>query len=134
MDVGVADRSVGERFLAAYSRRDWPALAALMTADVTWELPGEGRIAGRAEGVDAVLNRIRLIVGGGTTTELLHVLVGQRNIALSLHNTGQKPDGRVLDEFLVTLLRLDGDRIAAIETYLSDVPMMETFFGDAEPA
>lgn len=76
---------------------------------------------------------MRRIVASGTRTTLLHLLTGSSGIALSLHNTGERPDGRVLDEYLMTLLRVEGPAITAIETYLSDVKMMQTYFeaGDA---
>ena len=106
----------------------------MLDDDVTWELPGAGRISGRIIGKDAVVHRVRLIVGGGTKTELLHTLIGQAGIALILHNTGTRADGVLLDEFLTTLLRVDETgTIVAIETYLSDVHMMETFFQDVDP-
>ena len=133
-EYSTADASIGMAFLKAYSEHDWDALSKLMHSDVSWELPGHGRISGRAVGREAVLERVRLIVGGGTKTELLHILTGQTAIALSLHNSGLRPDGIALDEYLTTLLRLENGRIRVVETYLSDVAMMERFFEDASPA
>lgn len=127
---GAADPRIGRAFLAAYASHNWDALRALLHEDVTWDLPGVGPISGRANGIDAVIARVRKIVDGGTQTELLHLLVGRSGIALSLHNTGKRPDGRVLDEYLTTLLRVEGGTIAGIETYLSDVDMMEVYFRD----
>ncbi|SDC25241.1 hypothetical protein SAMN05216410_1485 [Sanguibacter gelidistatuariae] len=129
--VGTADPAVGHAFLRAYAARDWDSLRALFHADVTWDLPGRGPISGRAAGVEAVIDRVRRIVDGGTRTQLLHVLTGSSGVALLLHNTGRKADGRLLDEHLITLLRTREDQIAAVETYLSDIEMMQAFF--AEP-
>jgi len=131
---GAADPAIGRAFLTAYASHNWDALRALMHQDITWDLPGVGPISGRAHGVDAVIARVRKIVDGGTQTELLHVLTGRSGIALSLHNTGRRPDGRILDEYLTTLLRVQSGTIAAIETYLSDVDMMQTYFKDGNPS
>lgn len=131
---GSADATIGRAFLAAYGAHNWDALRALMDEDITWDLPGVGPISGRAQGVDEVIARVRKIVDGGTQTELLHLLTGGSGIALSLHNTGQRLDGRVLDEYLTTLLRVEGGTITAIETYLSDVDMMQTYFKEEHSA
>ena len=66
---GAADPTIGSAFLAAYAAHDWDALRKLMHENVVWDLPGVGPIAGRAEGVDAVIDRVRKIVAGGTKTE-----------------------------------------------------------------
>jgi ketosteroid isomerase-like protein len=44
-----------------------------------------------------------------------------------LHNTGEA-NGRVLDEQLAAVFTFRGDKIARLDTYLSDVAMMEDFF------
>ncbi|CCB78057.1 MULTISPECIES: nuclear transport factor 2 family protein [Streptomycetaceae] len=108
--------------------RDWTALRDLFTEDATWTLPGDNRISGPAEGADAVVERAKLIAGFGVDFEFQRVLVSRDNMALSLHNTAER-DGVVLDEYLATVCFLRDGKIAAIETYLSDVPGMNAFFG-----
>lgn len=69
--------------------------------------------------------------GGNATwlrTELLHVLSGRHGVALSLRNTAVAPDGRILDEHLATVLTIRDGKIAAIDSYLSDVGGMNAFF------
>ncbi|AHH98436.1 nuclear transport factor 2 family protein [Kutzneria viridogrisea] len=123
-----ADATLAHRFLHAFTTDDAAALRELFTEDAWWSMPGEGTISDRIEGADAVVARAMAIRGNGVRTELLHVLVGQDGVALSLHNTATKPDGRVLDEHLATVLTVRGDKIAGIDTYLSDVPGMSAFF------
>lgn len=55
------------------------------------------------------------------------MLVSREHVALSLHNTAQQGD-RVLDEYLATVCRLKDNKIAEIETFLSDVDGMNAFF------
>ncbi|WP_436844968.1 hypothetical protein [Streptomyces roseoverticillatus] len=88
---------------------------------------GSITISGTVVGADAVVERAQKIASYGLSFELLHVLVSRENVALSLHNTAQRPDA-VLDEYLTTVCRLRDGRIAGIETYLSDVPGMNAFF------
>ena len=126
-----ADTAVAERFLGRYADHDWEGLGALMAPDVEWSLPGDAVISGRAIGVEAVLDRVRCIVGRGVRTELLHVVTGQDAVALLLRNTADGGDGPGLDETLVTLLRPEDGLVRRIETYLSDVPGMIAFFGPA---
>ncbi|MFY4722742.1 nuclear transport factor 2 family protein [Streptomyces sp. LaBMicrA B280] len=118
---------LGRRFHAALVSGDWPAIRSMLHDDATWTLPGDNTISGTAVGAPAVIERAQLIASYGLSFELLHVLVSRENMALSLHNTAQRP-GAILDEYLSTVCRLRDGRIAEIETYLSDVPGMNAFF------
>jgi hypothetical protein len=55
------------------------------------------------------------------------LLISRDNVALSLHNTAQQGN-LVLDEYLATVCRLKDGKIAAIETFLSNVDGMNAFF------
>ncbi|MET9183514.1 nuclear transport factor 2 family protein [Kitasatospora aureofaciens] len=123
----VTAHDLGRRFHAALTTGDWPAIRSMLHDDATWTLPGDNTISGTVHGGDAVIERARKIASYGVSFELLHVLVSRDNMALSLHNTAQRPDA-VLDEYLATVCRLRDGRIADIETYLSDVPGMNAFF------
>ncbi|MFH9355317.1 nuclear transport factor 2 family protein [Kitasatospora sp. NPDC017646] len=118
---------LGRRFHAALITGDWPAIRSMLHDDATWTLPGDNTVSGTVLGADAVIERARKIASYGVSFELLHVLVSRENMALSLHNTAQRPDA-VLDEHLTTVCRLRDGRITDIETYLSDVPGMNAFF------
>ncbi|WP_329561560.1 nuclear transport factor 2 family protein [Kitasatospora sp. NBC_01266] len=119
--------TLAETFRTALQSADWPLLRSLLTEDCHWTLPGDNRISGQVRGADAVIERLRLIAGYGVHFDFQRTLFSRDNLALSLHNTAER-DGRVLDEHLATVCLLDGGRIRAIETYLSDVPGMNAFF------
>jgi len=123
-----ANRKIADDFLAAYSTHDFSEMAKLLHDDIEWCLPGKSQISGIAKGPEAVINRVKIIISHGIKTQINHILIGQNGIALSLHNTATSPDGRILDEQLATVLTIESDRIKRIDTYLSDVPMMELFF------
>ncbi|WP_333260965.1 nuclear transport factor 2 family protein [Microcoleus sp. S13_C5] len=122
-----AKLDIARRFHAALAAGDWSAIPALLTDDAHWTLPGENTISGTANGADAVVDRARKVASYGLNFELLHILVSRDNVALSLHNTAQQGD-RVFDEYLATVCRLKDSKIAAIETFLSDVDGMNAFF------
>lgn len=131
--TGTANTSADERYelAAAFQQsliaRDWQALRALLTDDAVWTLPGDNKISGRAEGADAIVERVRLIAGYGVNFAFERVLVSRDNVALSARNTADR-DGVVLDEYLATVCFLRDGTIAAVETYLSDLPGMNAFF------
>ncbi len=125
--AGVEEKSLGERFLVALRNRDWNLLRSLVTEDAVWNLPGESVISGEARGVEAVIQRSQTIVGYGINFTLKHILIGRHGMALSLHNTAKRGD-LALDEHLATVFTLRGGKIAAINTYLSDIEMVNHFF------
>jgi len=119
--------SVAEAFLVGLRNRDWEQLRSIMTPDIVWSLPGTSLISGEARGVDAVIARSQKIVSYGLTFNLKHILFGQFGVALSLHNTAKRGD-LVLDEHLATVMSLRDGKVSAIDTHLSDVDMVNTFF------
>ncbi len=76
---------------------------------------------------EAVIRRAQLIAASGASLELNHVLYGQYGVALSIHNQARRGE-LVLDEHLATVCSLRDGKIAAIDTYLSDVEMVNAFF------
>ena len=119
--------TLAHEFHGALVKRDWQSMRALFHDDAHWTLPGDNQISGRAEGIDAVIERARLIASFGLSFELKNVLLSRDNMALSLHNTAER-NGLKLDEYLATVCRLRDGRISEVETYLSDVPAMNRFF------
>ena len=120
-------KTIAQQFLEALRSRDWRLLRSIMTDDIVWTLPGPSLISGEASGVDAVIGRAQRIVSYGLTFNLNHILIGQSGLALSLHNTARKGT-QSLDEHLATVCTLRDGKICEINTYLSDVEMVNAFF------
>jgi hypothetical protein len=89
-------------------------------------------MSGEARGVDAITNRAATLAGFNVTIELEHVVFGLHDVAVQLHNTGCL-DGKVLDEHLTTVIHLDGDKIRRLDTFITDVGMLNAYFA-GEPA
>jgi uncharacterized protein len=124
-----AKARLADTFHKSLTTRDWDLLRTIMSPDVTWTLPGDNRISGTAEGIDAVIARAELIASYGPSFELKNILLSRDNMALSIRNQATRGD-LVLDEYLATVCTIVDDRITRIETYLSDVPGMNAFFAD----
>jgi uncharacterized protein len=120
-------RQIAETFLLGLRTRDWPLLRTIMTQDIVWTLPGHSRISEEARGIEAVIERSQVIVSYGLNFQLNHILEGQHGLALSLHNTAHH-EGKTLDEHVATVCQLQEHKISSIDTYLSDVDMVNSFF------
>jgi ketosteroid isomerase-like protein len=120
-------QDIARNFITALRTRDGDLLKSIMTDDVVWSLPGRSPMSGEAHGVAGILKRADFFKGYNVSLEILYVLYGYQDVALSLHNTGTI-DGRVLDEHLTTVLHLQGDKVHRLETYISDVPMLNAYF------
>lgn len=123
----VEKKQLAENFIEGLTRHDEMLLSSILTDDIVWSLPGESPMSGEARGVPAILNRADTLRGYGVKIEIEHVVYGLEDVALHLHNTGKRA-GRVLDEHLTTVCRLRGDKIYRLDTFISDVPMLNVFF------
>jgi ketosteroid isomerase-like protein len=122
-----SQRDIGVSFHHALETRDWPMLRELMSANVTWSLPGDNTISGTAAGIDDVIARAELIAAYGLSSTLERVLVSRNNLALGLHATARRGE-HVLDEHIAAVCTLRGGRIVQVESYLDDVDGMNAFF------
>src|SRR5262249_61385452 len=125
-------RYIGETFLHGLRERDASLLKSIMADDVVWSLPGESLMSGEATGVDAILKRAAILDGFGVTIELEHVLFGLHDVAVLLDNTGAgRFDRKVLDEHLTTVIHLDRGKVRRLDTFISDVGMLNEFFTES---
>ncbi len=120
-------RTIAQRFIHGLGSRDGNALRSIMTEDVVWSLPGQSPMSGEAHGVEEILKRASTLHGFNVNIEIEHVVFGLQDVALHLHNTGRY-GGKVLDEHLTTVIHLDGGKIRQLDTFISDIPMLDDYF------
>jgi uncharacterized protein len=120
-------KKIAEGFITGLSNRDANLLKSIMTDDVVWSLPGKSLMSGEAHGVDAILKRSETLHRYEVKIELEHVVFGYQDVALHLHNTGKRGD-KILDEHLTTVCSLRGNKIRRLDTFISDVEMLNAFF------
>lgn len=119
-------RSFATAFITALQARNNDLLRSVLTDDAVWSIPGNSAVGGEAVGADAVVEKGAYLGSHGVHFELLHVLYGWKDVAISLHNAAQRGD-HILDEYLTSTLRLRDGKIDRIDTYISDVPMLDRF-------
>jgi ketosteroid isomerase-like protein len=115
-------------FLSVLSTPNEDVVRSVAHDDVLWTFPGSDIISGEAHGVDGVMRRAKTIASYGVHVEIVRPVYGHSGVAVLLHNTGAK-DGRTLDEHLTAVFSFRDDKIARLDTFLSDVPMVKAFFG-----
>jgi ketosteroid isomerase-like protein len=120
-------KEITRKFYVAIDARDNNLLKAILTDDVVWSLPGKSLMSGEAHGVEAILKRAEILHRYGVNVEIEHVVYGFKDVALHLHNTGKR-GSKMLDEHLANVYVLRGNRICRIDTFISDVDMLNAFF------
>jgi uncharacterized protein len=128
MTVSTSNKEeLARRFLSVLGHPNAEVVKGVSVDDMIWSFPGSASISGEARGVDGIMQRARAIASYGVKVEVLHALCGFSGLEMILHNTGKNGD-RILDEQLAAVFSFRGDKIARLNTYLSDVSMMEKFF------
>lgn len=120
-------KEIAQKFSAAMSARDINLLKAILTDDIIWSLPGKSLMSGETHGVEAILKRAEIMHRYGVKVGIEHVVYGFNDVAQLLHNTGKHRD-RILDEHLTNVYGLRGNKICRIDTFISDVDMLDAFF------
>lgn len=123
----VEKKVLAEKFIEGLTHHDEQLLRRIFTDDISWSLPGGSLMSGEARGLAAILKRAETLRKYGVNVAIEHVVFGLQDVALHLHNTGKR-DGQILDEHLTTVCRLRNDKIYRLDTFLSDVPMLNAFF------
>jgi len=120
-------KTLAETFLHAVGIQNWDLLRSIITEDISWTLPGTSLISGEVNGQSAIIARAKQIANSGASLELKHILYGQYNVTLFVHNQASR--GKlILDEYLATVCTIYNGKISKIETYVSDVDGVNAFF------
>jgi ketosteroid isomerase-like protein len=115
---------------SALATQDKTMMAKLVHPDFVWALPGENAVSGETIGVEAMFDRFARLSEFGVNIEIQQVMVSPRGVAMTLHNTGSH-NGAVLEEYLVSAVALRDDKAHRIDTYVSDILMMDAHFSKA---
>jgi ketosteroid isomerase-like protein len=127
MATDLEKKQFAEKFLTGLRTADRSLLQSFMADNAVWSLPGNSSISGDAKGIDAIHRRAATIVNHGMKFELKHVLLGRHGVAASLHNTAEH-GGMIFDLHLATVLTIREGKVVALDTYMSDLDMLNRFF------
>lgn len=120
-------KEIAQKFISGLRNRDGNLLKSIMTDDIVWSLPGKSLMSGEAYGVDEILERSEILHRYGVKVEIERVVFGFTDVGLHLHNTGKRGD-KILDEYLTTACLLRENKIHRLDTFISDVEMLNAFF------
>ena len=119
---------LAKKFLSVLSAPNEEVVKSVAVEDMLLTFPGSSTISGEAHGVDGVMKRATTIASYRVHVEVGRSVYGHSGVAVFLHNTGSK-NGRTLDEHLAAVFSFRDGKIARLDTFLSDVPMVKDFFG-----
>jgi uncharacterized protein len=118
---------LARKFLTVLSHPDADVIKDVATEDVIWSFPGGSPISGEAHGVDEIVKRGKTISSYGVNVEVLKTIYSFSGVAILLHNTADRA-GKVLDEQVAAVFSFGNDKVARLDTFLSNVAMAEAFF------
>jgi uncharacterized protein len=123
-----ADRKhFAETFIASLRAQDASLLRTICSETALWSLPGTSLVSGEAMGIDGIMKRAHGLATRRVNLEILHVLYGFEGFAIMLNNTGTF-EGKVLNEYLTTVAQVRDNKIHRLDTYISDVEMLNEYF------
>jgi ketosteroid isomerase-like protein len=120
-------RAVAEEFRSAQLAGDRTRLRNVLHDDIIWVLAGDNAVSGEVRGIAAIFARLDSLARYQVRISIDQITVGRDGVALIMHNTGEH-EGRVLDEHLVSVVAVQDRKILRIDTYLSDLEMMNAYF------
>ena len=115
----------------AFGRGDMEALERMFVPDCTWTHRNGGRLGGTKHGFGAILAFFGESVelsAGGLRVEPESTVGRGGTVAVFVHMSAGRPDGRVLDDHQVHVFRLDGDRVASVDQCIGDPAAVEAFW------
>ena len=116
---------------AAFARGDMAGLADLFAPDAVWTHRNAGRFAGPKAGFDAVtafFGESVALSAGSLRVEPTAFLGDDDTVAVLVHMSGTRPDGRALDDRQVHLFHLRDGRATAVDQYVGDPAAVEAFW------
>jgi ketosteroid isomerase-like protein len=113
----------------AVAHADTETLAHLCKQGVVWHVTGSGPRAADYRGLEAVLDYLRSLGEAAEQFDLhlVAVMGGEDRAAVIFHSTGRR-QGRVLDNDLVLLFRIEDQHIAEIWSVSFDERADEEFW------
>lgn len=118
------------RIFDAFARRDAFGLRGLFAEDAVWHVPGDGVMAGRYEGREAIfrfLGRLPKETGGTYASRLIDVLASDHRAAALYRASGERNGDRLdLDQLL--LFRFDGGLIREVLALPTDPAVFDAFW------
>ena len=115
---------------AALARREWDVLEAMLTDDVSWDVPGRNPLSGNHSGKAEVMSNLRKLVeltGGTATVEPVDVVAGGRHV-VAIEKGSASREGTKIDARNLTLYEIRQGQIARISFFPGDQYSLDRFW------
>jgi ketosteroid isomerase-like protein len=124
--------TVVESMFGAFAQGDLPGFAGHLHADATWNHRNDDRFGGVHRGPEAICaflgESVELTAGTLRAVPTAVMADGAGHVAVHVHLTATRPDGRVLDDMQVLMITVDGGRARSIEQYIGDPSAIARFW------
>ncbi len=120
-------KHLADTFIASLRAQDGGLLRTICSETAVWSLPGSSLVSGEAKSVDGIMQRAHGLATRHVNLEILHILYGFEGFAIMLNNTGTF-GGKILNEYLTTVAQVRDGKIHRLDTYISDVDMLNEYF------
>jgi ketosteroid isomerase-like protein len=127
---------VVRHLMEAFTRQDGPAIAALLSPDCVWRVPGEGGLAGVYDGREAVFGLFRTLkrlFSGPAQFDVVDVAVSDSRVCVVQHAT-VTADGRELRMKECLVYRVVDDLVVEVDEYQADQAAFDAAFSHAAVA
>lgn len=115
----------------AFARGDMAALAEAFAPDAVWTHRNGGRFTGPKRSFDAILaffGESVELTAGTLRVEPTGFLSDDGSVAVLVHMTATRPDGRTLDDRQIHLFHMRDGKTAGVDQYIGDPAAVEAFW------
>jgi ketosteroid isomerase-like protein len=126
MTATAAPASLVQRFATALLTLDEAALTEISTDDISWSIPGHGRISGVHVGAPAIIAVATTIRRHRIAIEVEQILAGRDGVTAILHEVGAHAE-EPLDVRVALVLLFRHGRVATITGFISDVAAYDNY-------
>ena len=134
MDNGVLEVTMDaieiRRGYEAMARGDGTVLAAMLSPDATWHIPGRSPLAGSHRGLGAIFafwKKVAVLADGGMKLEVLDVLANQERAAVFVVGRSHRK-GLTLEERGVHIYRFQAGKVIEGRFYYEDQDAYDEFW------
>lgn len=121
-----------DRFFAAYSNRDLPALQDILAENATWTFPGHHPLSGMKIGIEAIITLFDAVgsVMGSSHPQVDKLVVGvnEQYVVECQHIRTNRADGPNLNQQLCVLWSFADGKIVSGQHLAADQDALDTFY------
>ena len=127
-----SNQEIVDRFFEAYKKRDFEAVAKVMSDDVTWFFMGRHPLAGIKTGIKEVIDFYdrmgKIMARSNPKVEKLMVSEKEDHLIECIHSKTNSTDGNNLDHFACVLWTFEEGKIIEGRHFFADPPAVDTYF------